>query len=475
MAVMPLRFRELAPGDYLFADEAGQFFRSNEAFLNRYARDQLRPADHSFLRANGHAYSDEDDFYYMSYLRRWAARQTHAGGLSYLILVPTLRCDLKCSYCQVSRVSERARGFDWDDKLLAQVLSFIDCIDSKKIKIEFQGGEPLLRLDLLQRVQDYCESHFDEAEFVVCTNLQHLDEDKLAFFENDNIYISTSLDGAHGTHEKNRTKNQAQTDEFFANLKLVIDRFGPAKVSALPTIDYHADLDLSELLDAYTEHGLRSIFLRPINYQGFARKKFAYVRDDATAWNAVYDRFLNLLIDYNFKNQTCVEEYYFSLCLRRVLRAGLDTHVDLRNPNPAGSDYLVIDYDGTLYPSDEARMITRTGQIDLSMGRVDQGLELRKRADLNLYALNNFHEDCTHCPYQAFCGTDLIDDLSRYGRIDLPKSETWFCQRHLAIFDKVFSLLYATDEKTRYSIAQWAGAPDPERGLGVSYYDTAAS
>lgn len=71
--------------------------------------------------------------------------------IDYLILVPTLRCNLSCSYCQVSRASENAQGFDWSSKIEAAVLIFLDSLDTKKIKIEFQGGEPLLALPVLSR------------------------------------------------------------------------------------------------------------------------------------------------------------------------------------------------------------------------------------------------------------------------------------------------------------------------------------
>ncbi len=474
MKVAPLRFRELRNG-FLFADEAGQFFSSDSGFLQRYVFDRLSPADLSFLRSNGQAYNKETDFYFFSYLRRWAARQNDNKSLSYVILVPTLRCDLACSYCQVSRVSERARGFDWDDEQLKRAQEFLAQLETDDIKIEFQGGEPLLRLDVLQAVTSFCETHFSKTEIVICTNLQHLDEEALSFFEKDNVFISTSLDGSKLSHERHRTQDATLTKKFFANLELVLRRFGTEKVSALPTIDYSQPPDLEGLLRTYTSYGLRSIYLRPVNYQGFARKKFSFVQDDASGWNEIYDRFIDLIIEHNSDNRDSVEEYYFSLCLQRILQAGLDSHVDLRNPNPIGIDYVVVDFDGKIYPSDEARMMARVGQIDLSIGDLEEGLDSTKIDAFNLSALNNFHEDCIHCTYQPFCGVDLTDDISRYGRIDRPKANTWFCKRHLAIFDKIFELLYADDKKVRYSLARWLRVPDFPSGICARRHDTATS
>jgi hypothetical protein len=51
----------------------------------------------------------------------------------------------------------------------------------------------------------------------------------------------------------------------------------------------------------------------------------------------------------------------------------------------------------------------------------------------------------------------VVDDISRYGRVDVPRLDTWFCGRQLAIFDKIFAMLYSGDEKVRHSLTGWAG------------------
>jgi hypothetical protein len=70
-----------------------------------------------------------------------------------------------------------------------------------------------------------------------------------------------------------------------------------------------------------------------------------------------------------------------------------------------------------------------------------------------------------HCPYQAYCGVDVVDDLSRYGRIDLPKHETSFCRRHTFVFGKIFELLYSADSAVKKSLALWLGIPEFDPAL----------
>ncbi|MHB0952506.1 MAG: His-Xaa-Ser system radical SAM maturase HxsB [Allorhizobium sp.] len=464
MTVFPLKFRKIYDYDILFADDAGGFFKSNLEFLERYAEGRLSEGDLTFLHRNGHSYGQVGDLAYTGFAYRWASRLYQPGQIEYVILVPTLRCNLACGYCQVSRVNEGTPGFDWDEETLQATLRFLGGLSTSTLKVEFQGGEPLLVLDILERVRSFCRQRFDRVEFVVCTNLQSVSERAWTFLAAEDTFISTSLDANRENHQRQRTISTERTIEFFDHLRRVIDEFGVNKVSALPTIDVRQLPDPDSIIETFTSFGLRSIYLRPVNYQGFARKRFD-ARNTSQDWNAYHAAFLDALIDYNWTAAEPLEEYYFVHCLRRVLRSGHNGHADLRNPNILGKSYLVVDHDGTFYPTDEARMVTRVGQLDLSMGSVRTGLEPEKIESLNREAFNTFHPDCIHCPYQPFCGVDLIDDLSRYGRIDLPKHLTDFCQRHMYLFDKVFELLYSNDPRVQKSVAFWAGIPEFEPAL----------
>ncbi len=156
MSIAPLKFRPLQKDDILFADDSGAFFKSNERFLDRYALDRLTELDSEFLWQNGHAISQADEIEDIGFSFRWATRLYSRASMDYLILVPTLRCNLACGYCQVSRVNENTQGFDWTDDTHVAVLDLLDTLTTKTIKIEFQGGEPLLALDRLISVRDFC-------------------------------------------------------------------------------------------------------------------------------------------------------------------------------------------------------------------------------------------------------------------------------------------------------------------------------
>src|SRR5690606_28225957 len=94
-----------------------------------------------------------------------------------------------------------------------------------------------------------------EARFVICTNLQRLDDDILAIFDRDDVAISTSLDGPLALHARQRQGDTPAAERFHANLRLLLARYGPGKISALPTIDPHAPPDADALIDSFARLG----------------------------------------------------------------------------------------------------------------------------------------------------------------------------------------------------------------------------
>ena len=79
------------------------------------------------------------------------------------------------------------------------------CIDtalnspSKILKLEFQGGEPLLNFKTIREMVLYANSSAEKLgkslEFVICSNLTRLNEDHMKFITQEDIGISTSIDG----------------------------------------------------------------------------------------------------------------------------------------------------------------------------------------------------------------------------------------------------------------------------------------
>jgi sulfatase maturation enzyme AslB (radical SAM superfamily) len=292
--LFPLRFEPLAQR-YLVTNDAGDFFFTTSTALERLVSQSPTSTDEAFLLERGFAYESPGDFYYNSFRARLRERKETPPQLNYIIAIPTLRCNLTCTYCQVARAPESAPGFDWSDVTAEQFLAFLDGLPAQSVKIEFQGGEPTLRLDLVERVVQFCEQRFVNPSFVLCTNLSQIDDRLAALLERPHFVISTSLDGPAPIHVRNRGPREGAWTRLIAAIDRLRRRYGDAKVSALTTVlprDYDR---VTEIVDAYVGLGFRSIFLRPVSFHGFARRAVLEAALNFEAWDVAYRRALDHL------------------------------------------------------------------------------------------------------------------------------------------------------------------------------------
>jgi 4Fe-4S single cluster domain len=117
-----------------------------------------------------------------------------------------------CSFMvrfSISESTDRSR-FDMSDEVAERALDIAFESHSARIKIEFQGGEPLLNFPLIKKI--VANAHERSAttkkavDFVIASNLALLSHEILAFCKSNKILLSTSLDGPADLHNKNRPR-----------------------------------------------------------------------------------------------------------------------------------------------------------------------------------------------------------------------------------------------------------------------------
>ena len=446
-------FKELA-GKTLITTDLGEPRFYENGVVERLFNGTLTSEEKSRLSAQSVLINSDERWKWLSITNRHRKKfRSKVGKLSYLIVVPTLRCNLSCSYCQVSRAPVKAKGYDLSPENVEQLESFIAENGQDGMKIEFQGGECTLRLDLVERIIAFTERCFAGVEFVLCSNLLEVGEKELQLFSRENVYVSTSLDGDFEAMVSNRTDSDKGAQQTINNIERMLDLFGPEKISALPTITDQQVEDPMSVISPYLEFGFGGVFLRPVNYQGFARKSFAELSKATDRWLSFYSSALELIGDLN--KEVHFEEFYLAMLLRTVFTPGEQGYVDFKSPARYGTHYMVVDFDGTLYPTDEARMLSRTRHIDLSVGSLQAEFNSEKVEQLNREAIHQVHHDCIHCVYKPFCGIDIVDDFSRYDRLDFRKNETWFCQRQTFVFDFIFEKLASQDRHWQKVFGTW--------------------
>lgn len=385
-------------------------------------------------------------------------------GPALHIFVVTLRCDHSCQYCQVSRAALTASGFDMSIEHAEAALDRVFESPAPALTIEFQGGEPALRFDLVRHIVESAVQRNAEAgrslRFSMVSTLHHLGPDELAFCGEHGIHLSTSIDGPAGLHDAQRpnpTRDaHARTLKGLARARDVLGEDG---VVALPTVTRAALADPIGLVEHYRSLGFRSIFLRPVSPYGFARKTRRVHGYDMAAFVDFYVRALDHILNLNAKGEP-FEEVYAAILLRHILTPFHSGYVDLRSPAGAGLGVLVYNYDGLVYPSDEARMAAETGDRRFALGSVrtplDDLLASPAMGWLRQGAVAEELPGCDRCAFVPFCGADPVYHAAVQGEPAGDRATSEFCAKHMGLFRHLFRRIANGDPQTLRTFTAWA-------------------
>lgn len=369
-----------------------------------------------------------------------------------IMIVPTLRCDHLCSYCQVSRVNIDKKGYDLPLNTISQIIETIIQLESAPYKIEFQGGEPLLRMDFIILFYDEFLKRVDKKKFqvVIATSLSLLTDEFIMWCKGKNIHFSVSVDGKEKVHNMHRNLlNNSSFELAKVNVSKVKRQLGTKYIASVSTITKDAINDLG-IIDAHLELDLHDMFVRPVSSYGFAIKndiKSLNIKD----YLAYYEMLIRKVIEKNI-NGTYLVEHMLRIHYLKVINHFQDSYVDLASPAGYIMGAMIVDYTGNVFGSDEARMLYRKHKIkDVVLGNI-----LKKPlSNVNLKFSQKILQDsfifdkpgCESCAYQHSCGADPIYHLQTQGESVGNKLHSRFCDLHKGIFDLVFQLIQETDSK----------------------------
>ncbi len=149
--LLPFKFTPLDSLTYVLTNMAGEFHLLPSETLRAFVRHQLprNSSEYTDLRAR-HFLEDSIETAARDLLAlKVRTRYQRLPEFTALhMFVVTLRCEHSCPYCQVSRQTEDRSAFDMTTQIADKSLDLVFRSPAGAIKIEFQGGEPLLNFDM---------------------------------------------------------------------------------------------------------------------------------------------------------------------------------------------------------------------------------------------------------------------------------------------------------------------------------------
>lgn len=465
-SLLPFRFIRLDADRYVAINEVGEWQTLVRTDLDSLVKKTLRSGTplYNSLKSK-HFIEDADSGVGQDLLILKVRTKRHrtAEFTSLHMFVVTLRCNHSCQYCQVSRQSEDRSAYDMTVEIADKGIDCVFRSPAPAVKIEFQGGESLLNFELIKYIVLTVKSRNRREKksiiFVIATNLSVLTEEILRFCQEHEVFISTSLDGPedlHNTNRPNSSNNSYQTA--IQGIEKARAALGHEKVSALMTTTKASLSRVKEIVDEYVSLDFGGIFLRNLSPYGFAIKTKSFDSYATEQWMDFYRQGLDYVIEIN-KGGRYFVEHYASIILQKMLTPYDTRYVNLQSPAGIGIAGIIYNYNGDVYPSDEARMKAEMGDLIFRMGNLL--LDSYEDIMLSPALLDPLQESvaeavpmCEECAFLPYCGSDPDYHYATQHDFVGHKALSGFCQKNMSIFRHLIQKM-EDDPQARKVLESW--------------------
>ncbi len=463
--LLPFRFARIN-GRVLLTNLVGEYFFTKDEVLKSLVDGTLPNDSDDYLNLRSLHFICDDQTQSAKQLLGIKTRtklSNYSNLTSLHMFVISLRCEHSCPYCQVSRQSDDKLAFDMSYETASKAVDFALSGPSPRIKIEFQGGEPLLNFDTLKFIvhdaKEKNEAIGKDLSFVIATNLAVITDEILDYCKLHDIEISTSLDGPASLHNHNRPRPGNNSYELATEgIKKVREKLGFDKVNALMTTTDKSLDDPRIIIDEYLKQGFSGIFLRPLSPYGFAIKTKKYNAYGSKKWFEFYKTGLEYILEIN-KSGVHFREFYSATILKKILTLKDPGYVDLRSPAGIGIGGIVYNYDGKIFASDEGRMLAEMGDNTFEIGNLatDNFKDVflsDKLLDPLEQSMTTSAPRCSECAFEQYCGADPVFHYATTGDFLGKKAESDFCYRNYNTFSHLLDT-YDSNLETRSIFESW--------------------
>lgn len=458
--LLPFKFHRINEGKEVIVNEVGDFLivdsGTSERIITRNI-DKVNDTElYQDLEANFIISEQQIPKLLEVLVTRYRTKKSFLDYFTNLhIFVITLRCEHTCHYCQVSRVTQDKAAFDMSKRDIDAGIELMMQSPSPEVTMEFQGGEALLAFDniiyAIEKTKKQAKQQGKTVTYVICTNLAPLNEEVLAYCKENNILISTSLDGPEFIHNSNRHKPKSNSYQIAIDgIKRCREYLGEDSVSALLTTS-KLSLDYPiEIVDEYFSLGFRSIFLRSISPYGFATHNAKKNKYESQHFLDFYKKALNRILEYNLSGEFYREDYT-SILLKKMLTPFPVGYVDLQSPAGMVNNVIVFNYDGSVYATDESRMLAEMNDKTFLLGKLNANTYKEIFYSEKVYkvseaSVNESLAGCSECAFQCYCGADPVYHHATQNNMYGHRPTSGFCEKNMEMIRYIFELMDSNKE-----------------------------
>ncbi len=343
------------------------------------------------LKENGMLFSE--DIYEKS-IEAFKNRETVVKALCLHIAHD---CNLKCKYCFAEEGEYHGRRALMSYEVGKKALDFLVKNSGSRVNLEvdFFGGEPLMNFQVVKDLVAYGRSleepYHKKFRFTLTTNGVLLNDDIIAFANQEMSNVVLSVDGRKEVHDRMRPLAGGQ-----GSYDLVIPKFKKVAESRNQTNYYvrgtftHFNKDFAADVCHLADMGFEQISVEPVVAP--ESEAYALVEADIPQILEEYDKLAVELIKRH-KEGKGFQFFHFMI----DLKGGPCVYKRLSGCG-SGTEYLAVTPWGDLYPCHQF-----VGQEAFLMGNVDEGItrtDIREQfKTCNVYS----KEKCRNCFAKFYC------------------------------------------------------------------------
>ena len=312
-------------------------------------------------------------------------------GVNKITICLTERCNYHCTYCYTNQANHNKRDTDISIKTLNKIICYIDSLDANVIEVNFFGGEPLLRFDLIQYFVSKAKKTDKTITYLITTNASLIDDEVAVFMRDNKIKVIASLDLPKSACDEHRL-NQVGSSYDLSTKGIRILNCHLEKGCTINTVITKDNIDIEHIVSTFIDDNLSNRLSTTIA-TGQSGQDDIELNTILIKEKRVINNILNGLYPITFTY----------LPLAKIV-ASLIKRLQKKNRCFAGISMIAIDSKGSIYPCHRFMY-----NHEFIMGDISKGIN---PSIIDEYCKNNVDAipECKDCWARYLCGGPCYHD-----------------------------------------------------------------